>query len=131
VAYQFRQPGRKSVRIGQRLLGESLFLISDATGTTQQGPYGFHSQADYFVDNAGTLAGAGLTLLQAMRNCVQHVGLLLAESLRMASRYPARVMGLNQQVGRIAPGYQADLCLFDDAFRVRAMVLEGQLEWHN
>jgi N-acetylglucosamine-6-phosphate deacetylase len=119
------------VRISQRLLEERLFLISDATGTTQQGPYGFHSQADYFVDNAGTLAGAGLTLLQAMRNCVQHVGLLLAESLRMASRYPARVMGLNQQVGRIAPGYQADLCLFDDAFRVRAMVLEGQLEWHN
>jgi N-acetylglucosamine-6-phosphate deacetylase len=77
VAYQFRQPGRKSVRIGQRLLGERLFLISDATGTTQQGPYGFHSQADYFVDNAGTLAGAGLTLLQAMRNCVQHVGLSL------------------------------------------------------
>ncbi|MBJ6145333.1 N-acetylglucosamine-6-phosphate deacetylase [Hymenobacter sp. BT559] len=119
-----------SVRISHRLLGERLFLISDATAPTQQGPYQFRAQDDYFVDAAGTLAGSGLTLLQAVRNCVQHVGLPLAESLRMATLYPARVLGLDQHLGRIAPGYQADLCLFDDDFRVHATVLQGQLQWY-
>ncbi len=119
-----------SVRISQRLLGERLFLISDATDATTEGPYYFHPQEDYFVDAAGTLAGSGLTLLRAVRNCVRHVGLPLAESLRMASLYPARVLGLHQQLGRIAPGYFADLCLFDDEFTAQATVLRGQLHWH-
>jgi N-acetylglucosamine-6-phosphate deacetylase len=119
-----------SVRISHRLLGARLFLISDATAATTTPPYCFYPQADYFVDADGTLAGSGLTLLQAVRNCVQHVGIPLAESLRMASLYPAQVLGLEHQLGRIAPGYRADLCLFDEALNVRATVLAGQLQWH-
>lgn len=118
-----------SVRISHRLLGARLFLISDATVATTAGPYQFHPQADYFVDAAGTLAGSGLTLLQAVRNCVRHVGLSLAESLRMASLHPAQVLGLDHHLGRIAPGYQADLCLLDEALTVQATVLGGQIHW--
>ena len=120
-----------SVRISHRLLGPRLFLISDATAATTTGPYRFRAQDDYFVDEQGTLAGSGLTLLQAVRNCVQHVGLPLAECLRMASLYPAQVLGLDQHLGRIAPGYQADLCLLDETLAVQATVLGGQLRWHN
>ena len=119
-----------SVRISQRLLGARLFLISDATAATTTPPYCFHPQDDYFVDADGTLAGSGLTLLQAVRNCVQHVGLPLAESLRMASLYPAQMLGLDDHLGRIAPAYRADLCLFDEDLNVRATVLAGQLQWH-
>ncbi|MCB2411026.1 N-acetylglucosamine-6-phosphate deacetylase [Hymenobacter lucidus] len=119
-----------SVRISHRLLGPRLFLISDATAATTTGPYCFRPQDDSFVDAEGTLAGSGLTLMQAVRNCVQHVGLPLAESLRMASLYPAQVLGLDQRLGRIAPGYRADLCLFDEELNVRATVLAGQLQWH-
>jgi N-acetylglucosamine-6-phosphate deacetylase len=119
-----------SVRISQRLLGERLFLISDATAASATGPYRFYPQEDHFVDTHGTLAGSGLTLLRAVRNCVQQVGLSLAESLRMASLYPARLLGLHHQLGRIAPGYQADLCLFDAEFNAQATVLHGQLHWH-
>jgi N-acetylglucosamine-6-phosphate deacetylase len=119
-----------SVRISQRLLGARLFLISDATAATSAAPYRFYPQADYFVDAAGTLAGSGLTLMQAVRNCVQHVGIPLAESLRMASLYPAQVLGVDHYLGRIAPGYHADLCLFDEELHVQATVLAGQLQWH-
>ncbi|RZJ58139.1 MAG: N-acetylglucosamine-6-phosphate deacetylase, partial [Hymenobacter sp.] len=67
--------------------------------------------------------------LQAVRNCVQHVGIPLAESLRMASLYPAQVLGLDHYLGRIAPGYQADLCLLDEGLQVQATVLAGHLQW--
>jgi len=119
-----------SVRISQRLLGARLFLISDASAATGPAPYRFYPQDDYFVDAEGTLAGSGLTLLQAVRNCVRHVGIPLAESLRMASLYPAQVLGADHYLGRIAPGYHADLCLFDEEFQVQATVLAGQLQWY-
>jgi N-acetylglucosamine-6-phosphate deacetylase len=119
-----------NVRISHRLLGPRLFLISDATAATSVGPYRFRAQGDHFVDEQGTLAGSGLTLLQAVRNCVQHVGLPLAECLRMASLYPAQVLGLDQHLGRLAPGYQADLCLLSESLEVQATVLGGQLRWH-
>lgn len=119
-----------SVRISQRLLGERLFLISDATDVGGAGAYAFKRHDDHFVDASGTLAGSGLTLLNAVRNCVQQVGLSLAESLRMASLYPARVLGLAHKMGRVAPGYQADLCLVDATFTAQATMLAGHLQWH-
>lgn len=119
-----------SVRISQRLLGERLFLISDATDVGGEGAYAFYRHDDHFVDASGTLAGSDLTLLRAVRNCVQQVGISLAESLRMASLYPARVVGLEHTLGRVAPGYRADLCLFDETFAAQATVLNGQLHWH-
>ena len=119
-----------SVRLSHRLLGERLFLISDAAAANAEGPYVFTPQGTHFVDAHGTLAGAGLPLLQAVRNCVQKVGLSLAESLRMASLYPARVLALDHRIGRIAPGYQADCCLIDDQFSLKASVLQGNLQWY-
>jgi N-acetylglucosamine-6-phosphate deacetylase len=48
----------------------------------------------------------------------------------MASLYPAQVLGLDQHLGRIVPGYQADLCLLDASLAVQATVLSGRLSWH-
>ena len=78
----------------------------------------------------GMLAGAHLTLRQAVRNGVQRAGVPVAERLRRASRYPARVGGLDHRLGRIAPGYWADLCLLDDQWRVQASVLRGEVQWY-
>jgi N-acetylglucosamine-6-phosphate deacetylase len=49
---------------------------------------------------------------------VRLLGLGLAEASRMASRSPAEFLGLGDVVGRIAPGYRADLVLVDDDIRV-------------
>ncbi|GAA4507179.1 N-acetylglucosamine-6-phosphate deacetylase [Hymenobacter ginsengisoli] len=117
-----------AVRVSQKMMGERLFLITDAVTASSTGAYRFHQQDNYFVDEKGTLAGSALTMLLAVRNCVQHVGLPLAEALRMASLYPARVVGLAHEIGRIEPGYRADLCLFDDDFQAHATILRG--EWY-
>ncbi|MVN74860.1 N-acetylglucosamine-6-phosphate deacetylase [Hymenobacter sp. HMF4947] len=115
-----------ALRISQKILGERLFLITDAVENSTYGAYRFHQQGDYFVDENGTLAGSALTMLTAVRNCVQHVGLPLPEALRMASLYPARVIGLANEIGRIAPGYRADMCLFDDDYQAHATIISGE-----
>ena len=62
---------------------------------------------------AGALAGSALDMITAVRNCVRLLGLPLDEAARMASTYPADVLGLGGTRGRIAPGYRADLVALD------------------
>lgn len=63
----------------------------------------------------GTLAGSDLNMMGAVRNCVELLGLPLAEALRMASLYPAAFMRMDTSLGLIAPGFAADLVAFDPA----------------
>ncbi|WP_311238949.1 MULTISPECIES: N-acetylglucosamine-6-phosphate deacetylase [unclassified Xanthomonas] len=82
---------------------------------------------DGVVRNAdGALAGSALDMATAVRNSVQWLGVDLAEAARMASTYPAQCIGLGDRLGRIAPGYQADLVLVDANVQVLGTWVGGQ-----
>jgi len=74
----------------------------------------------------GTLAGSALDMASAVRNTVQRLGLPLEEACRMASQYPAEFIGLGGDLGRIAPGYRADLVVLDDALQVQGSWIGGK-----
>jgi N-acetylglucosamine-6-phosphate deacetylase len=76
-------------------------------------------------DENGTLAGTALDMAAAVRNGVSLLGLDIAEAARMASEYPAEFLGLAHELGRIAPGYRANLVLVDDELRVQKTWIEG------
>jgi N-acetylglucosamine-6-phosphate deacetylase len=61
----------------------------------------------------GTLAGAALDMASAVRNCVRMLEVALPDALRFASTEPARFLGLGKELGRLAPGYRADMVAFD------------------
>jgi N-acetylglucosamine-6-phosphate deacetylase len=61
----------------------------------------------------GALAGSVLDMASAVRNCVDLLGVPLTDALRFASANPANFLGLGQNLGRLAPGYRADLVAFD------------------
>lgn len=73
----------------------------------------------------GTLAGSDLDMATAVRNTVSLLGLEQDEALRMASLYPASFLGLEGRIGRIAPGFDADLVLLDGAGAVRGTWIGG------
>jgi N-acetylglucosamine-6-phosphate deacetylase len=58
------------------------------------------------------LAGSGLRLHEGIGNTVRFAGTTLAETLRLATRNPARVFGVESSYGALLPGYSADLLLF-------------------
>ena len=66
------------------------------------------------VDEDGTLAGSDLDMASAVRNAVSMLGLDMLDASRMASGAPAEFLGLGDLLGRIAPGYRADLVLMDE-----------------
>jgi N-acetylglucosamine-6-phosphate deacetylase len=56
----------------------------------------------------GTLAGADLTMIAAVRFMHGRVGLPLEEALRMASTYPAAALGVGERRGRLGAGSMSD-----------------------
>ncbi|HEV2302145.1 MAG TPA: N-acetylglucosamine-6-phosphate deacetylase [Stellaceae bacterium] len=78
---------------------------------------------------AGKLAGSALDMGTAVRNCVRLLGLPLTTALRLASASPAAFLGLDGRLGRLAPGYRADMVALDpQEIRVFATWVAGQGE---
>ncbi|CAL1520829.1 N-acetylglucosamine-6-phosphate deacetylase [Chitinophaga sp. MM2321] len=98
-----------SIRISKKIMKERLFLITDAVEENKEGNYIYIREKDRYVSGTGVLSGSCLTMMQAVRNCVEEVDIPLEEALRMGSLYPARAVGREKQLGRIAPGYDAAL----------------------
>jgi N-acetylglucosamine-6-phosphate deacetylase len=114
-----------------------LLLVSDAMATVGGDGDRFELYGETLtardgrlVNGDGVLAGSAISLMDAVRFVAETVGLPLAECLRMASRYPASVIGHGAALGRIAPGYRADLVHFDDGFRVRRTWCAGGMQEH-
>jgi len=77
------------------------------------------------TDDAGTLAGAHLTMAEAVRFMIERIGCPPAQALRMATRTPAEAIG-RQDVGHIAAGAAADLVALDASFRPLAVWVRGE-----
>jgi N-acetylglucosamine-6-phosphate deacetylase len=111
---------------------ERFMLVSDAMPTVGSSKSTFVLQGRTIRvvdgicrDENGTLAGTALDMATAVRNAVSLLGLDIAEAARMASEYPAEFLGLGHELGRIAPGYRANLVLMDDECHVHKTWIEG------
>ena len=102
------------VRMAKQLMGDRLFYITDAVTATEEGAYQHVLHHDHYALPEGTLSGSALTMLQAVKNSMEHIGISPEESLRMASYYPAQLLGLDKHYGRIEPGKKAALLLLNN-----------------
>ena len=73
----------------------------------------------------GTLAGSELSMIAAVRNAIDMLGVPLEEAARMASTYPADFLGLSATHGRIAAGCRADFTVLDEQLRVTETWIDG------
>tara|TARA_R110002049_G_scaffold94988_11_gene233483 strand:- start:1728 stop:2894 length:1167 start_codon:yes stop_codon:yes gene_type:complete len=78
----------------------------------------------------GTLAGADIGLIDAVRNAAQFADIDLYEALRMASCYPAAALGVADQLGFIRPGYRANLVELDAGLQVCRTWVDGGRREH-
>ncbi|GHA35133.1 N-acetylglucosamine-6-phosphate deacetylase [Photobacterium aphoticum] len=110
-----------SVRIAHEIMGEKLFMVTDAVtpAGTDITEYDMAGIQAYVTDGKchyadGTIAGAAITMIEGVRNLIQHVGVSREEALRMASLYPAKAMGIDDQYGKLEAGYKANITLLND-----------------
>ena len=115
-----------SVRISKKVMGDRLFFITDAVTEVQYGEYCHLFQGDRYTLPDGTLSGSTLTMLRAVRNGVEYAGIPLPEALRMASTYPAAVLGEPDRRGCIRPGAHADFVLLDEQLNLAQVIVDGE-----
>lgn len=121
-----------NVRNAKRIKGDKLVLVTDATAPAGAAidRFIFAGKTIYYrdglcVDENGTLSGSALTMIEAVRNCVEHVGISLDETLRMATLYPARAMGVDEQLGSIEAGKVANLAVFTRDYHIIKTIVNG------
>ncbi|MEO3750725.1 N-acetylglucosamine-6-phosphate deacetylase [Streptomyces sp. B6B3] len=76
-------------------------------------------------EGAGAIAGSTLTLDLAFRRAVTVDGLSVPEVVRAISATPARLLGIDDRVGSIEAGKDADLVVLDEGYRVAGVMRRG------
>lgn len=100
---------------GSYVLGELAVEVTDGTArlVTDDG-------------SPGAIAGSTLTMGRAFRYLVQQVECTIEEAAVMCATTPARWHGL-EDVGQLAPGRWADVCIVDAEGELRAVIRHGEL----
>ncbi len=108
-------------------------LVTDAMQAAGM-PDGSYRLGDATVDvldgraviaGGGSIAGSTLTMDAAVRNAVRFLPVSVADAVAVASRNPARVLGLHESKGAITAGFDADLVVLDDELRCCGTMVAG------
>ena len=117
------------VRMAYEFMPESLYLFTDRFTDCAAMNVSYDSAQDCFVrtavDGRNIICGSALSMMKAVRNCVEHVGISLKKAVQMASYYPAKVLGIDKNVGLLEPGYMANLVVFDNNWQVQRVMMNG------
>ena len=70
--------------------------------------------------------GSIATTSRLVRTMVTKVGVELPAAVRMASLTPARMLGMDAEIGSIAYGKRADLVLLNDGLQVTGVIRDGR-----
>ncbi len=127
-----------NIRLAQRSKpAGQVVLVTDAMATVGGNQANFSLYGEEIgekngklVNSDGVLAGSAIGMIDAVSYAARSVGIPLEECLRMASLYPATILGLDHRLGRIASGYRADLVHFDEEFTVHNTWLAGVRRRH-
>ena len=105
------------ISIAKQIMNERLFIITDAVTENNEGLYPHKLAGDKYESN-GILSGSALTMIKGVKNLIEKTGIELPEALRMASLYPARLLGMSNQLGMIKKGYKANFVFLDEALNI-------------
>ena len=115
----------------QRLLLQSkgvdkVVLITDCTVAVGENPPALAHITDLNFDHNSNLCGSRLTLDQACKNIMAATNCGIAQAFLMAATNPAKVVGMYDEIGSIAPGKAADLVFVTDRFQVQRVLVAGK-----
>ena len=80
------------------------------------------------LKEGGALAGSTLQLAVAVKNISEVTGLPLKELVKSSSLSAANALGL-QGIGKIEPGYAADIVLLDKDFNCKVTMVDGEVRY--
>ena len=123
-----------SVQIAHKLANGRLFLVSDASFVQEPVETfefdGFnlkYKDGNYYTEE-GALAGSSICMYDAFKICVEDLHIPLLEAVRMSSSYPATFLNVQDKIGYIKEGLEADLIILDKSLRIRQVLKSGSMQ---
>ena len=116
---------------------DKIVLVSDCLKPADQAEGPYYANGEEMVLSGGlfrrkpddVIAGTNINLMKSVQNLVKF-GFTLEDAVKAASTNPAAVMGYAKK-GRIFPGMDADIAVFDKDFSVRATIVGGEIKYDN
>ena len=122
------------LRLAYKLKGaDRLMLVTDAmraAGLRESGTFDIGGVPCFIEDGVAKLldrsafAGSIATADRLVRTCVQ-AGIPMADAVKMITQTPAAILGLENK-GRLEPGFDADIVIFDEDIQLKAVFLQGE-----
>lgn len=116
-----------NVGAGMILVTDAMSVVGSDRDTFELDGRTIRCEAGRCATSDGVLAGSALDMSGAVRNAISMLGVDVAEALRMASLYPARMLGLDRELGRIKKDYRASLVALDQAYEVMWSMVDGRV----
>lgn len=110
------------IDILHRTLGDRLVLATD--NMPPSGP-GYRVVDGTVRSEDGTIAGSALRIDQAVRNFMAYTEVPFARAVMAATSAPAKLLGCDREMGRIAKGLRADLSIWDSEHHVIRTIVGG------
>jgi N-acetylglucosamine-6-phosphate deacetylase len=127
----------RNVATAARLMPARLCLVTDAMLTLagRLTQFELHSETielrgSQLTNMTGRLAGAHVSMIESVRNMLEHADLSLPDALRLATANPARALGLEGEVGTVRPNCRAALTCLTQGLDVTAVMIDGLLLAH-
>ncbi|MDK2865682.1 MAG: N-acetylglucosamine-6-phosphate deacetylase [Thermotogota bacterium] len=83
------------------------------------------------LSNKEAFAGSVALMIDILRNIVELAQVPLQEGIKMVTTVPARIMNIEHERGRIAPGYFADVTVFNEEFEILLTMVEGVIVYRS
>lgn len=113
---------------------DKLILITDSirAACMKSGAYDLGGQQVTVENGAvrlldGTLAGSVLRLKDAVKNLWENTDLSLQQVIRTVTINPAKLIGLDSEIGSLEIGKKADIVIFDNNIDIKATIIDGEI----
>ncbi|MFH7005189.1 N-acetylglucosamine-6-phosphate deacetylase [Flavobacterium bizetiae] len=109
-----------AAKVAYKLKQDKFFLISDATflgrkvANFKWDNFDAHLDNGFYRNEDGNLAGATISMLEAVQNAYNHLEVSADEAIKMATSRVASAIGLEDQFGKIKVGFPASFVQFND-----------------
>ena len=80
------------------------------------------------MPDRSSFAGSVATADRLVRVIVEKAEVPLVDAIRMITHTPARIMKLDNKIGTLAAGMDADIVIFDENIRISRTILKGNIE---
>lgn len=108
-----------AARLAQKLKQEKFFLISDATFLGRKvanfnwDNFDAHLDNGFYRNKDGNLAGATISMLEAVQNAYNYLNVSADEAIKMATSNVASAIGMEHKFGKIKTGFPASFVKFN------------------